>query len=153
MKLVIAADPFAAELKTALVEHLAGRRIDVLTVAGDDNMPYYESGAIAAKMVQQHEADGAILLCGTGAGMSIVANKFAGITAVCVESAFAAGRAKAINRANVLTLGAMIVGKTMACAMADAWIDTKYNEGLEDLSEFLDTAAEAVNGIDAANRR
>lgn len=153
MKLVLATDPFAQELKDHLAQYLSHRGIELVMIPEEKNLPYYETAVIAAQMIQRGEAEGGILLCGTGAGMNIVANKFAGITAVCVESVFAASRAKAINRANVLTMGAMIVGKEMACAMADAWIDTKPNEGLEGIADFLNQAAEDVRRIDEKLRK
>ena len=85
--------------------------------------------------------------------MCIAANKFPGIFAVSVESVFAAARAKAINNANVITMGAMIVGEAMACEMADAWLNTKFTQGLENLSGFLHQAEQAVIKIDRENRR
>ena len=84
--------------------------------------------------------------------MSIVANKFAGITAACVESVFAAKMCKAINDANVLTLGAMILGEAMALHMVDAWLATAFTEGLEAHAAFLREAVRQVAQTDAANR-
>ena len=85
--------------------------------------------------------------------MCIVANKVKGINAVAVESVFSAGKAKAINNANVITMGAMIVGDFMACAMVDAWLDTKFAQGFEPLKDFLDGAYTSVSEIDARNRK
>lgn len=153
MILALGADPFAANLKKALLTHLTQRGIQVVSVENDDKMPFYETAAAGAKLIRSGAADCAILLCGTGAGMCVVANKFAGISAVCVESVFTAAKAKAINRANVITMGAMVVGEGMACAMADAWLDTEYNEGLENIADFLDQAALEIAAIDNANRK
>ena len=153
MKLALGADPFAYALKKALAEHLKARGIDVADTDGYAETPYFDVAEKSAKMVASGEADGAILLCGTGAGMCIVANKVAGIKAVSVESVFAAQKAKAINNANIITMGAMIVGEAMACAMADAWLDTKFAEGFEPLKDFLQGAFESVSAIDAAHRR
>jgi len=85
--------------------------------------------------------------------MCIIANKFAGIRAVAVESVFTAARAKAINDANVITMGAMVVGPEMVAEMADVWLSTKFTEGLEELASFLTDAKKAVDGIDRANRK
>ena len=85
--------------------------------------------------------------------MCVAANKFSGIYAVSVESVFSAARAKAINNANVITMGAMIVGKEMACEMADAWLNTKFTQGLEGLADFLHQAEQAVMAIDFDNRK
>lgn len=61
-------------------------------------------------------------------------------------------KAKAINDANAITMGAMIIGEAMACEMVDAWLDTKFAEGFEQLREFLESARGQVGKIDAANR-
>ena len=71
---------------------------------------------------------------------------------MCVESVFAAQKAKAINDANIISMGSMIVGESMACAMADAWLDANFADGFEELRGFLETAREKVSEIDGANR-
>ena len=83
--------------------------------------------------------------------MSIVANKFKGVTASCVESVFAAKMARAINDSNVLTMGSMIVAEWMAKEMVDAWMKTKHTEGLEQFADFLKDATKKVNEIDQKN--
>ena len=152
MKLVIGADPFAYGLKKAVAQHLENRGVEVVDMASYAETPYYEVAEKAAREISAGNADGAVLFCGTGAGMAIVANKICGVRAVCVESVFAAKKAKAINDANAITMGAMIVGEAMACEMVDAWLDTKFAEGFEQLREFLESARGQVGKIDAANR-
>jgi ribose 5-phosphate isomerase B len=150
MKIVIGADPFAAELKKAIVKHLSGKGIEIIDADAGESIPYYESAQRACRMIQAGQADKGILLCGTGMGMAIVANKFSGITAACVESVFAAKMCKAINNAAVLTMGAMIVGEAMALHMVDAWLTTKFTEGLEPHADFLRQAVKCVAEIDNA---
>ena len=152
MKLVIGADPFAYGLKKAVAQHLENRGVEVVDMDSYAETPYYEVAEKAAREISAGKADGAILFCGTGAGMAIVANKICGVRAVCVESVFAAKKAKAINDANAITMGAMIIGEAMACEMVDAWLDTKFAEGFEQLREFLESARGQVGEIDAANR-
>lgn len=152
MKLAIGADPFAYGLKKAVAQHLKNRGVEVMDMDSYAETPYYEVAEKAAREISAGNADGAVLFCGTGAGMAIVANKICGVRAVCVESVFAAKKAKAINDANAITMGAMIVGEAMACEMVDAWLDTKFAEGLEQLREFLESARGQVGKIDAANR-
>lgn len=152
MKLVIGADPFAYGLKKAVAQHLKNRGVEVMDMDSYAETPYYEVAEKAAREISAGNADGAVLFCGTGAGMAIVANKICGVRAVCVESVFAAKKAKAINDANAITMGAMIIGEAMACEMVDAWLDTKFAEGLEQLREFLESARGQVGKIDAANR-
>ncbi len=152
MKLAIGADPFAYGLKKAVAQHLKNRGVEVVDMDSYAETPYYEVAEKAAREISAGNADGAVLFCGTGAGMAIVANKICGVRAVCVESVFAAKKAKAINDANAITMGAMIVGEAMACEMVDAWLDTKFAEGFEQLREFLESARGQVGKIDAANR-
>lgn len=152
MKLAIGADPFAYGLKKAVAQHLKNRGVEVMDMDSYAETPYYEVAEKAAREISAGNADGAVLFCGTGAGMAIVANKICGVRAVCVESVFAAKKAKAINDANAITMGAMIVGEAMACEMVDAWLDTKFAEGFEQLREFLESARGQVGKIDAANR-
>lgn len=152
MKLAIGADPFAYGLKKAVAQHLENRGVEVVDMDSYAETPYYEVAEKAAREISAGNADGAVLFCGTGAGMAIVANKICGVRAVCVESVFTAKKAKAINDANAITMGAMIVGEAMACEMVDAWLDTKFAEGFEQLREFLESARGQVGKIDAANR-
>ncbi len=150
MKIVLAADPFAVDLKDAIKEHLEKKGYTVLDVgaAKEKELAFYDAAPPAAKLLQSGEADRGILFCGTGAGMCIIANKFKGVNAVCVESLFSAKMARVINDSNVITLGAMIVAPWMAKAMVDAWLETKHTEGLEDLAGFLKDACAKVNALD-----
>ena len=152
MKIAIGADPFAYGLKKAVAQHLKNRGVEVMDMDSYTETPYYEVAEKAAREISAGKADGAVLFCGTGAGMAIVANKICGVRAVCVESVFAAKKAKPINDANAITMGAMIIGEAMACEMVDAWLDTKFAEGFEQLREFLESARGQVGKIDAANR-
>ena len=93
------------------------------------------------------EAKRAFLFCGTGMGMSMIANRFKGVRAAVVESVFAAKMCRAINDANVLCMGQMIWGDMMAEAAADAFLDTKFTEGLEPLAKFLEDARTKVEAI------
>lgn len=150
MNIVVAADPFAVELKDAIKEHLEKKGYVVSDVGAtkDSEMPYYDAAPAAAALIQNGKTERAILFCGTGAGMCIVANKFKGVQAVCVESVFTAKMARAINDANVITMGAMIVAPWMAKTMVDAWLETKHTEGLEEFADFLKDACCKVNALD-----
>ena len=104
MNIVIAADPFAVELKDAVVEHLKakGHTINDVGAQKDQELAYYDCAPTAARVLQEGKAERAILFCGTGAGMTIVANKFKGVNAVCVESVFSARMARVVNDSNAL---------------------------------------------------
>ena len=151
MKIVFAADPFALSLRKAIVEHLKKNGHEVIDFgASEENteIQYYDSCVKACEALQRGEGERAILLCGTGMGMSVIANRFKGVRAAVVESVFAAKMCRAINDANALCLGAMIWGDWMACEAVDVFLKTKLGDGLEDLKEFLQQAAKTVEKID-----
>lgn len=150
MKIVVAADPFALDLKDDIKAHLEKKGYSVTDVGAtrDNEAPFYDGATAAAKLIQAGEAERGILFCGTGAGMCIVANKFKGVNAVVVESVFTARMARAINDSNVLTLGAMVVAPWMAREMVDVWLETKHTEGLPEFAEFLKGACAKVNVLD-----
>jgi len=149
MKIVIAADPFALLLKDSLLAHLKekGHEVtDVSTVSGKDT-PYYDSAPVACKMLQDGTAERAILLCGTGMGMSIIANRYKGVVASVVESVFAAGMCRTINNANALCLGSMIWGDMMAREAVDVFLSRKFTQGLEQFADYLKDAEKKVEAI------
>lgn len=149
MKIIIAADPFAVALKDAILDHLVekGHEVVDMGATGSSPVPYYDSCPKVCRSLQQGKADRAILLCGTGMGMSVIANRFKGVVAAVVESVFAAKMSRAINGANVLCLGAMIWGEWMAQEAVDTFLSTELADGLPDLSEFLNDAVKIVDAI------
>ncbi|MBC8372595.1 MAG: RpiB/LacA/LacB family sugar-phosphate isomerase [Phycisphaerae bacterium] len=153
MNIVVAADPFALDLKDSVIKHLTetGHKVTDVGATKDKEIAYYDGAAAACKVIQAGKADRGVLFCGTGMGMSIVANKFKGVTASCVESVYAAQMSRAINDSNVLTMGAMFIASWKANAMVDAWMNTKHTEGLEGFADFLKQAVKKVDAIDQAN--
>ena len=148
-KILVAADPYAVSLKEAIVAHLKEKGYEITdlgSVQGKD-IPYFEGATAVCKAMQAGQAHRAILFCGTGMGMSIVANRFKGCTASVVESVYAAKMCRAINNSNVLCLGQMIWGPDMAKAAVDAFLTTKFTEGLEGISGFLHDACGKVEAI------
>ena len=148
-KIVGAADPFAVGLKDAIVAHLKGKGYEVSDVGATATqaVPYYDGAVAASKVLQAGGAEKAILFCGTGMGMSIVANRFKGVTAAVVESVFAAKMCRAINNANALCLGQMIWGEWMAKEAVDTFLKTEFTEGLDGFACFLKEAVQKVDTI------
>lgn len=135
MKLAIGSDKSGFRAKEAVKSYLieAGVEFDDLgTLEEDKALPYYAVASRVAPKVQSGEYDRAVLLCGTGAGMSVVANKYRGVYAVACEGVYSAVKARAINNANVLCMGGWIVGPEMAVDMVKAFLATEWLEGLED---------------------
>lgn len=151
-KIVIAADPFAVALKDAIVKYLQDGGYEVIDVgarAANPDIPYFESAPLACKYVQDGTCENAVLLCGTGMGMSIVANKCKGIRASVVESVFATKMCRTINNSNVLCLGAMIWGEAMALDAVDTFLKTEFTSALPQFAPFLKEAAKKVDAFDA----
>lgn len=148
-KILVAADPYAVSLKDAVVAHLKekGYGITDFSTRQGQACPYYESAVAVCKAMQEGQAERAILFCGTGMGMSIVANRFKGVTASVVESVYAAKMCRAINNANVLCLGQMIWGADMAKEAVNVFLSTGFTQGLEPIAGFLRDACGKVDAI------
>ena len=131
MKIIIGSDAFGFSLKEAVKETLAAKGYHI-----EDTTPEPVFYADAAKKVAAGVQSGAfprgIVFCGTGMGVSIIANKHRGVYAALCESVYQAQRAKAVNNTNVLCLGGMIIGAEMGSAMALAWLEAEH---LQDMDE------------------
>ncbi len=152
MKIAIGSDKSGFALKEAIKDFLQENKIsfkDLGTTDIDKVRPYYQVAQDIAPRVAVKEFDCAILVCGTGAGMSVVANKFKGISAVACESEYAAKMAKIINNANIICMGGWIVAPEMGVKMAQAYLSTEYLLGLEDWrKEWLTNAAKKVTELE-----
>ncbi len=149
LKIVVAADPFALQLKDAIVKHLKDKGLDVVDVGSTTakEVAYYDCCPVACKMLQDKKADRAILLCGTGMGMSVIANRFPGVVASCVESVFATKMCRTINDANALCLGAMIWGEFMALEAVDTFLTAEFTVALPQFADYLKDAKGKVEAI------
>jgi ribose 5-phosphate isomerase B len=152
MKIIIAADPFALALKNPIAAHLKEKGHEVIDLGATEEkaIPYYESCVTACQALQAGKGDRAILMCGTGMGMAVIANRFKGVTASVVESVFAARMCRSINNANALCLGSMIWGDWMAKVAVDAFLTTNLADGLEQFADFLKDADQKVAAIQPA---
>ena len=130
-KIAIGCDHVGYELKPVIVEHLKTRGIDVVDYGTDDiertDYPVY--GRSVAEAVAEKNVDGGILICGTGVGISIVANKIKGIRAVVCSEPYSARLSKQHNDTNILALGARVVGSELAKMIVDAWLDAEFEGG------------------------
>jgi ribose 5-phosphate isomerase B len=124
MKLAIAGDSAGEGLAKVLADHLKGRH-DVAEISrtGDALDPFYANLAdrVANAVLAGHH-DRAILICGTGIGVSIAANKVPGIRAALTHDTYSAERAALSNNAQIITMGARVIGPELAKAIADAWL-------------------------------
>jgi ribose 5-phosphate isomerase B len=135
MKIAIGSDKSGFSAKEAIKAWLteSGIEFDDLGTTDLEHVhPYYQVASEVAPLVQDGTYEKAILICGTGAGMSVVANKFKGVSAVACEGVYSAKMARAINNANVLCMGGWIVGPEMAIEMVKVFLETEWCQDLED---------------------
>lgn len=135
MKIAIGSDKSGFSVKEAIKAYLTEIGADfedVGTLELDKVHPYYQVASEAAPRVQSGEFDRAVLICGTGAGMCVVSNKYKGVYAVACEGVYSAKMARAINNANILCMGGWIVGPEMAVEMTKTFLATEWCQDLED---------------------
>ena len=129
--IAIASDHAGREMKEDLKEFLESIDVDVVDmgVNDDKSVDYPDYGIPLAEKVSKGEVPRGVLVCGTGIGMSILANKFKGVRAALVSDVFTARMAKEHNNANILVIGGRIVGKGLAREMLKTWIDARFEGG------------------------
>jgi ribose 5-phosphate isomerase B len=129
--IIIGSDHGGLALKTALNSYLNRRGFDVTDAGtnGDASVDYPDFGQKVAETVIARGAELGILICGTGIGMSIAANKIPGIRAALVTDVFMARMAKEHNNANVLVLGGRVLDEQKACDLVGAWLDATFEGG------------------------
>lgn len=131
MKIVIGNDHAAVELKKEIAAYLEEKGHEVINIGTDtlESCNYPEYGAKAGHMVADGEADCGVLICGTGVGISISANKVKGIRAAVCSEPVTARLVKEHNNANIIAFGARIVGVETAKAIVDAWLNAEFQGG------------------------
>jgi ribose 5-phosphate isomerase B len=129
--IVIGADHMGLPLKDAIRDYLLkkGYRVNDMGVNAADPVDYPDVGAQLAEAVGRGEYERGILVCGTGAGMAIVANKVPGVRAVAVQDPYTAERAVASNNAQIVTFGAQIIGPQVAEKLIDIWLASEFQSG------------------------
>lgn len=149
MKLAIAGDSAGEPLAKVLADHLQGKH-EVFDVSrsGDALDPFYANlSDRVANGVMQGKYDRAILCCGTGIGVCIAANKVPGIRAALTHDTYSAERAALSNNAQIITMGARVIGTELAKAIADAWLAETMN------FDAAGKSAGNVNAIDAVDAK
>src|SRR5512147_159764 len=132
MKIIIGSDHFGYALKEDLKTYLAElghEPVDVGCASAAEPVDYPDVAEALAGRVGAGEFDRGILICGTGIGMAMVANKVPGVRAACCHDPYSAERARKSNDAQVLTLGAQIVGPALARLLVDHWLVAEFQGG------------------------
>lgn len=152
LRLAIASDLSGFPLKQAIIAHLGERDdIEILDFgieSEDKPKPYVEQAPKVAQAIQNGAADKGILICGTGQGMAIVANKHKGVYACVADGIFAGERAKIINNANVITLGGWITAPFLGTQIVDAWLSMEFTQKMAFKKDFLTHAFNQVQALE-----
>lgn len=126
MKIAFGCDPNAADFKQALIKTCVDAGHEILDMGSED--PIYANTAIkVANCVAAQRADKGILVCGTGIGMSIAANKVKGAYAALVSDVYSAERAALSNNANIICLGAFTMGERLAQKLVMEWLSASFD--------------------------
>ena len=130
-KIVIGCDHAAPEMKAQVRDHLIERGFDVVDVGTHttDSCNYPDYAHALCQKIQSGECDLGILICGTGIGMSMAANKHRGIRAAACSDTFSARLTRLHNNANVLCFGERVVGMGLAIDLVDNFIDAEFEGG------------------------
>lgn len=132
MKIALGSDHGGFALKEEIKKHLAakgGYELEDLGAFDEASVDYPDYGAVVARMVAGGEADKGILVCGTGIGISIAANKVRGVRAALCGDVFSAKMSRMHNDANILALGQRVTGPGLALEIVDAWLAATFEGG------------------------
>jgi len=129
MKIAIASDHAGYRLKEIIKKQFAEHEFTDCGTHNEDSCDYPDYAEIAGKMVASGEAEAGIVICGTGLGISIAANKVRGVRAALCFNEFMAEMSRKHNNANVLALGARVIGEDLAIRITDTWLKTGFDGG------------------------
>ncbi|CEP68261.1 Ribose 5-phosphate isomerase B [Moorella glycerini] len=131
MKIIIGADHLGFELKKILKAYLQEKGIEVVDAGTYSNEPvdYPDIALAVAEKIAAGEYPRGILICGTGIGMAIAANKVPGVRAAQCHDIYSAERARKSNNAQIITLGSLVVGPELAKKLIDVWVESEFQGG------------------------
>jgi ribose 5-phosphate isomerase B len=130
-RIIIGCDHAAYRLKEILKAAMENQGVDVTDVGthGETSMDYPETGKMVAQKVSSGEYERGILICGTGLGMSMVANKYPHVRAALCNDLFSAVMSRRHNNANILVLGGRVIGDILALEILNTWLETTFEGG------------------------
>jgi ribose 5-phosphate isomerase B len=131
MKIAVGSDHAGYELKEKIETHLIEREKDIEDYGtnGNDSVDYPDFAVAVAEAVSKGKIDRGILVCGTGIGMSIAANKFPNVRAALCYDVYSAEMSRKHNNANILVLAGRVLDIGVALKMVDAWLKTEFEGG------------------------
>ena len=151
-KLAIGNDHTAVEMKNEIMAYLEEKGYEVVNVGTDspERFNYPVSGYKVAKMVASGEVDGGILICGTGVGISLAANKVKGIRAAVCSEPYSARLSRMHNNTNIVAFGARVIGVETAKDIVDAWLGAEYEGGRHQVRVDMLAEIEETQALKAA---
>jgi len=131
MKIALASDHGGYALKEHIKQYLKKRDIEIIDLGTDseESVDYPDFGKACGEFIASGKADKGIIVCGTGIGISIAANKVKGIRCAVVTNTYMAEMSKRHNNANILALGGRVLSLEEAEAIVDTWLDTEFEGG------------------------
>lgn len=131
MKIAIGCDHIGYPLKLKVIEHLKelGHEVEDVGTNSEERCNYPVYGQQVALRVADGRAEKGILICGTGVGISLAANKVKGIRAVVCSESYSAALSRAHNNTNIVAFGARVIGEAVAMQIVDAFLTTEYEGG------------------------
>ncbi|OEU48241.1 MAG: ribose 5-phosphate isomerase B [Desulfobacterales bacterium C00003060] len=131
MKIIIGADHAGYSMKEQVKAHLQkqGVQVEDAGTHSKESVDYTDYGKKVARKVSDGTFERAILICGTGLGMSMVANRFRGVRAALANDLFSAIMSRRHNDSNILVMGGRLIGDMLALQLVDTWLDTPFDEG------------------------
>ncbi len=131
MRIAIDCDDAGADLKQVILKHLQAEGVDAvdLNLLGKNKVDYPDIGYELAKKVATKEFERGILICGTGLGMAMVANKVEGVFAGTCHDVYSAERLCKSNAAQIITMGARVIGPELAKSVVSAWLKSEFEGG------------------------
>ena len=148
-KVIICAEASALHLKKAIVDFLSGEGYDFTDATSRDDLSYIEAGSTIGESISNGEYSFGIVMCGSGMGVNLVANRYSGVYCGLCESLHTAKMARTITNCNVLALGGNIVAHDLACRMVKAFLDTEFGETFpEETAAALKNMFEEMDAVD-----
>ena len=150
MTLAVGNDHIALDMKREILAHLDEKGIQVVDVGthSPERFHYPVSGYKVAKLVADGEVDGGILICGTGVGISLAANKVKGIRACVCSEPYTAKMSKQHNNSNIIAFGCRVIGAETAKMIIDEWMNAAYEGGRFDARVDMITEIETTGRLD-----
>lgn len=152
MKIAIGNDHVAVDLKNIIAQHLRDKGYEVVNYGTDskERFDYPISGYKVGKAVASGECDLGVLICGTGVGISLAANKVKGVRACVCSEPYSAKLSREHNNTNIIAFGARVVGPELAKMIVDEWLDAEFQGGRHQRRVDMISEIEETQNLKAA---